>query len=558
MSDVRKCIEKHEASFRETLATKIQEGDVLAGLCQQQENDNNRLLSQLSEQRHISQEQLHEIRGLHEALRALQATPRDDPKMVAQILVLQEQNRHCESELKERDVLVTRLEESYKERTKELISSSEKFAADIQQLNTTFHKREEEYRRSVDRASELALKDARRASDENKEETKRDLQQERARRQSLEKELRQVKENLSVTEEKGKRSEQSNETLQNELATAKLGSQAITVHLEEKTRALENRLDRDATLITQLKATLADKEIDLVNLRNNIEAYDEKIRLLIEHLRVWAQDYTHIGTIRSRLEMLGQIDQSCVATARIREAEQIDNVLAQLRQYYARQNERDSKLDLGVGRSPAAQMPIHHGSDEDHEQLVSDLSAFLDDEVVGNKPTGHSTSVAETWGGAIQAAVFGVGADSLKTPGYGSPGQSSGMKPPPVLKDRVINVALGPKSGLENTSSPIISSPVPKRPRRATRSSAANKAALRNPVSPTGTKATRRAKRKRPDATTEDGAESEARKGHTETSVYFQGGSQRDAPAIMAPNENKAVHDTMASSPSLLIKIEDP
>lgn len=552
-----KCIENHEVSLRKTLATKIPEGDILAGLCQQREDDNIRLLSQLSEQRRISQEQLHEIRGLHEALRALQDTPREDPRMVAQILVLQEQSRQFESELKEREVLVTRLEESYKERTKELISSSERFAADIQQLNTTFHKREEEYRRAVDQASELALKEARRMSDENKEETKRDLQQERVRRQNLEKELRQAKEELSVTEEKGRRSEQSNETLQNQLATAKLGNQAITVHLEEKTRALENRLDRDASLITQLKAALADKEMDLVNLRNSMEAYDEKIRVLIEHLRVWAQDYMHIGAIRSRLEMLSQIDQSCAATARIREAEQIDNVLAQLRQYYTRQNERDSKLDLGTEHNPAAQRPPHHGSDEDHEQLVSDLSAFLDAEVVGSIPTGHATSAAGTWSSAMQAAMLGVGAGSLKTPGYGPPEQSSGMKPPLVLKDKVINVTLDPNSGLENITSPILSNPVPKRPRRETRSSAANKAALRNPVSPTGAKAARRTKRKRPVATTDGGVVSQSKRGQTETSVYFQEGGQTGAPAIMVPDENEPAHDMMASSPPLLIKIED-
>ncbi|KAL1903367.1 hypothetical protein Sste5346_000653 [Sporothrix stenoceras] len=541
-----------------TFAGKIRESDVLAGLCQQREEDNSRLFNELSEQRRISQQQLNEIRELHEALRALQDTPREDSKMVAQVLALQEQNRFFESELKEREVLVTRLEESYEERTKALISSSEKFAEDIQQLNTEFHKREEEYRRSVDQASELAIKEARRASDENREETKRDLQQERARRQSLEKELRKAKEDLSVTEEKGRLSEQSNEVLRNELATAKVGNQAVTLHLEEKTRALENHRDRDATFITHLKAALTDKEMDFVNLRNSMEAYDEKVRVLIEHLRVWAQDYTHIGAIRSRLEMLSQIDQSCAATARIREAEQIDNVLAQLRQYYARQNERANKLDFGTGRSPATKESSHHGSDEDQEQRVSDLSAFLDAEVAVNRPAGRTTSAAETWNSAVQAAMVGVGADSLKTPGYGPPEQSSDMKPPPVLKDRAINVALDTKSGLGTLSSPLVSSPVPKRPRRETRSSAANKAALRNPVSPTGTKETRRAKRKRPAATADDGGVgSKLKKGHTETSVYLQGGDQRSLPVILIPDENEPDHDVMASSPPLLIKIEE-
>lgn len=562
MCELQKCIENYQASFQDTFAVKIRESDILADLCQQREDDNNKISNQLLEQSRISREQLHEIRELHQALKELEEAPREDPKMIARISVLQEQTRHFEAELKEKEVLVTRLEESYKERTKSLISSSEKFASDIQQLNNTSHKREEEYRRAVDQASELAIKEARRASDNHKQETKKELQQERARRQTLEKELRQAKEDLSVTEEKSRRSEQSNEALQNELATAKLGNQAVTVHLEEKTRALEHRLDCDATLITQLKAALADKEMDYVNLRSSMEAYDEKVRILIEHLRGWAQDYTHIGTIRSRLEMLGQIDQSCAATARIREAEQIDNVLAQLRQYYARQNERDSKLDFGAGHSQAAPTSLYHSFDEDHEQRVSDLSAFLDAEVAGCQTAGDAVDGAERWSSAIQAAILGGATDSLKTPGNGPPEQSSDMKPPPVLKDRIINVALDPKSGMGPLSSPMILSPVPKRTRRETRSSAANNATMRNPVSPIGMKMTRRAKRKRPATVVNvDNAGKKAKKGNTETSVYFQGGEQGgeqgEASAIVISDGNKPAAAVMASSPPLPVKIED-
>ncbi|KIH88205.1 hypothetical protein SPBR_07205 [Sporothrix brasiliensis 5110] len=485
--------------------------------------------------------------------------------MAAQIIALQDQGRHFEFELREKEALVARLEESLKEKTKSLISSSEKFASELQQLTSTFHNREEEYRRAVDQASELAIKEARRTSGEDKQETKRELQQERARRQALEKELRQAKEDLSVEEEKSKRIEQSNEALQNELGASKLGNQAVTVHLEEKTRALETRLDHDATLITQLKAALSDKEMDYVNLRSSMEAYDEKVRVLIEHLRVWAQDHSHISAIRSRLEMLSQIDQSCAATARIREAEQIDNVLAQLRQYYACQNEQDAKLGFGSGRStaapaaPAVLTPLHHDIDDEHEQCVSDLSAFLDAEVAGEKTAGHARSSAETWTNAIQAAILGGSRDSLKTPGYGQGPQDQGsdMKPPPVHKERIVHVAVDPKSGMGTLSSPMVASPIPTRTRRETRSSAANKAARRNPVSSTGKRATRSAKRKRLDTVTGHGVVAASVREHSETSVYFQGGGQSEVLPSMIQDEIEPVAAMMASSRPALIKIED-
>ncbi|CAK7223004.1 hypothetical protein SCUCBS95973_005027 [Sporothrix curviconia] len=457
-----------------------------------------------------------------------------------------------EAEIKEKDTQLTKLEESYKERTKALICASEKFATDLQQLTRTFSQREEEYRRAVDHASDLATKEAKRTTDETKQEIQRELQQERSRRQSLEKELRQAKQDLSVTEENSKRGEQSNEALQKELAAAKLGNQAVTAHLEEKTRALEQRLDRDATVITKLRAALADKEVDYVNLRSSMEAYDEKVQVLIEHLRGWAQDYTHIGAIRSRLEMLGQIDQSCTATARTREVEQIDSVLAQLRQYCARQLERDKQFDFSPGHLKAS--PPLYSSDEGHDQRVADLSAFLDAEVAACQPTSHARG-QEMWSKTMQAAKLTGSINALTTPANGPEERSSARKPPPVVADRVINVSLDPETSTNASSPPAISSPVPKHSRRETRASVAQKAAMRNPVSPTGTRTTRRSKRKRSETDTsrEDAvlvAQTETRVQYTETSAYFQGAEQGEAPIV--GNSAKA----MVSAPHVMIKME--
>ncbi|CAK7566497.1 MAG: hypothetical protein SEPTF4163_004444 [Sporothrix epigloea] len=460
--------------------------------------------------------------------------------MVAKLSKLQEQIRKLEAERNEKETQISSLEDSYKERTKALICASDKFAADLLQLTSTFNQREEEYRRAVECASDLATKEAKRAADENKQEIQRELQQERLRRQTLEKELRQAKQDLFVMEEKSRRGEQTHEALEKRLAVAELGSKAVTAHLEEKARVLELSLDRDSTIITQLRAALTDKEMDFVNLRNSMEAYDEKIRVLIEHLRGWAQDYTHIGAIRSRLEVLGQIDQSCVATARIREAEQIDIVLSQLRQYCSRQLERDRYFGFSSGQLKAS--PPIYASDDGHEQRVSELSAFLDAEVAACQPT--VSRGEEIWSRKLRDIVPSTASSVRVAAIDGSWETSPATRPFQVVEDGATDVPRYPEASKLNPSSPSIisSSIVPKRNRREARAVAAQKAAMRNPISPTRT--TRRLKRRRPD------------KGPGREGTYrmTQRGLDRQSTRSLNVSSSNTI---MASSPQVFCNIED-
>ncbi|CAK7267630.1 hypothetical protein SEPCBS57363_002684 [Sporothrix epigloea] len=460
--------------------------------------------------------------------------------MVAKLSKLQEQIRILEAERNEKETQISSLEESYKERTKALICASDKFAADLLQLTSTFNQREEEYRRAVDCASDLATKEYKRTADENKQEIQRELQQERLRRQTLEKELRQAKQDLFVMEENSRRGEQAHEALEKKLAVAELGSKAVTAHLEEKARVLELSLDRDTTIITQLRAALSDKEMDYVNLRSSMEAYDEKIHVLIEHLRGWAQDYTHIGAIRSRLEVLGQIDQSCVATARIREAEQIDIVLAQLRQYCSRQLERDRHFGFSPGQLKAS--PLIYASDDGHEQRVSDLSAFLDAEVAACQP---AISRGEEFWSRNLRDIMPSTASSVRVAAIdGSWEASPATKSHQFVEDGATDVPRYSEASKLNPSSPsrISSGIAPKRTRREARAAAAQKAAMRNPVSPTRT--TRRLKRRRPDKGP----------GREDTHRMTQRAFDRQGSRSLAASSSNTI---MSSSPQVLFKMED-
>ena len=447
--------------------------------------------------------------------------------MMAKVFSFQEQTKHFEVEIKEKDAQIARLEESYKEKAKALTCASEKFASDLLQLTSTINQREEEYRRAVDQASKLTMEEARRNAEEYRQETHRELQQERSRRQGLEKQLRQVTQDLSVAGENIRRSEQSDAKLEKELAAARLEAKAVITHLEEKVHTLEQYLDRDCTVITELRAALTDKELDYTNLRDSMDAYDEKVHVLIEHLRSWAKDYEHIGAIRSRLDMLEQIDQSCAATARIREAEQINNILSQLRQYCARQLEQNQHLNFSSGQMNATS--LLYVSDEDHEKRVSDLSAFLEAEVVAHQPPSHAEA-GKLRSDTMPSDGQHESINALKTSATGLQDKSSTMKPPPVLADPVINVSLDLETSLYPSSPPKVSSPVPRYNRLETRASAAQKAAMRKPVSPSGTTALRSSKRKR--STIDTGQEnSMPNRQYTKTSLYFQRAEHDQAPA---------------------------
>ncbi|CAK7239832.1 MAG: hypothetical protein STHCBS139747_001267 [Sporothrix thermara] len=312
--------------------------------------------------------------------------------MMAKVFSFQEQTKHFEVEIKEKDAQIARLEESYKEKAKALTCASEKFASDLLQLTSTINQREEEYRQNI------------------------------------------------------RRSEQSDAKLEKELAAARLEAKAVITHLEEKVHTLEQYLDRDCTVITELRAALTDKELDYTNLRDSMDAYDEKVHVLIEHLRSWAKDYEHIGAIRSRLDMLEQIDQSCAATARIREAEQINNILSQLRQYCARQLEQNQHLNFSSGQMNATS--LLYVSDEDHEKRVSDLSAFLEAEVVAHQPPSHAEA-GKLRSDTMPSDGQHESINALKTSATGLQDKSSTMKPPPVLADPVINVSLDLETSLD-------------------------------------------------------------------------------------------------------------
>ncbi|CAK7265514.1 hypothetical protein SEPCBS119000_001550 [Sporothrix epigloea] len=419
----------------------------------------------------------------------LEQAPRESPEMVAKLSTLEQQIRHLEDERNEKETQIVRLEESYKERTKALICASDKFAADIVQLTSTFSQREEEYRRAVDCASDLAVKEANRAASENKQEFQRELQQERSRRQALEKELRQAKQDLFVTEEKSRRSEQVHEALGKKLIAAELGSKAVTAHLEEKARALELRLDRDSAGMTQLKVALAEKEMDYANLRSSMEAYEQRIHVLIEHLRCWAQDYAHIGAIRSRLEMLGQIDQSCAATARMREAEQIDIVLAQLRQYCSRQSAGERRIECSPDQTNVS-IP-QCASDQDHEQNILDLSTFLNAAVATRQSAGHKRG-KEVWSEEPRDAILDT--SSVRAPSTGSSWKTTPVVKPPAVSPQYTGTKSEPSYPPTVSSSVVLKHTQGKR-----RAVAPQKAAMRRPVSPTAARTARRIKRKRPE-----------------------------------------------------------
>ncbi len=518
-------------------------------MCQRNEDEAKGISRRLSDHNHLALQQLGETRRLQTTLHNLQENPREDPKQVARIHVLQEQKEHLETALREKDNQIARLEDSYKERTNHFLKTAERFATDIQKLNDAFNRREEEYRRSLDQASELTNIEAKRALDEAKQETHKEFQQERTKRQALERELRQAKQDLSVIEQKYQRALHSEDALQNELAATKLGHQAIAEHLEEKARGLQHQLDRDGVVTTQLKAALANKEMDLTGLQSSMEAYDEKVRTIIEHLRGWAQDYTHIGAIRSRLEMLGQTDQSCAATARIREAEHVDSVLSQLRQYYARHS--------GPERQEQVPAELYLHSDDSHEHRISELSALLNAEVASAKTAGLQGETL--FSGPPEREIstplmpFGKGTGALETPENGAELNASSARPPAVQNEKKVNMLLEANSCHGSPTSAAASSPVLQR--RATRAAkaAAGNSRQRNPMSPTGLKMSRRAKRK--PATSKE-AEPGLKRRYTEKSKYFEHGEvERGLPAGSASADDPGCGNTTAAYQTA-VKIE--
>ena len=546
-SSLQDRLENQQAGILDAFSKKCRESDVLADVCSKQETMSRILATQLNEQLALCRDQNRHLQDALCSLHKLEESPREDPEMVAKIQVLQDQKGRLESEIKDRDAQITRLEEAYKERTGSILEATDGFVKEINQLNSSFREREVEYRRALDQASNLASKEAKRSLDKARDEAQNELQQERTKRQALERDLRQAKEDCSVLEESNKRAQMSHEAAQKELNSAKLGNQAVTKHLEERATALEAQIGRDTAIINKLKAALADKEMDYANLRSGMEAYNEKVHVLIEHLRGWAQDYTHIGAIRSRLEMLGQMDQSCAATARIREAEQIDSVLALLRQYVARQHGREEKHDCDTGKGHA--VPYVCNSDKDHEQRIADLSALLEAEVASCNTADYPSK------------------DSLKTPANSTRRHNSSMKPPPVHNDRTFVVALEPDGSLVQSSPDIVSSPVPQRHRRSRRTAAANRVEDRGLASPARTRASQRSGRKRPSNMTEQGEahayrdpEPKTKRRYTETSAYFKHkgqGQDQGHVKMDSVEEADSPWDDISTSPPSFIKIED-
>ncbi|EPE10393.1 hypothetical protein F503_05488 [Ophiostoma piceae UAMH 11346] len=544
-SSLQDQLENQQVGILDAFSKKCRESDVLIDVCDKQETTSRNLATQLDEQLTMCREQSRHMQDTLCSLKKLEESPKEDPRMVAKIQVLQDQNGRLESEIKDKDTQITRLEEAYKERTSSILDATDGFVKEINQLNSSFREREVEYRRALDQASNLAGKEAKRSLDKARDEARNELQQERTKRQVLERDLRQAKEDCSVLEESNKRTQMSHEAAQKELNSAKLGNQAVTKHLEERAMALEAQIGRDTAIITKLKAALADKEMDYANLRSSMEAYNEKVHILIEHLRGWAQDYTHIGAIRSRLEMLGQMDQTCAATARIREAEQIDSVLALLRQYIARQNGREEKYDCGTGKGHTG--PYVCSSDKDHEQRVADLSALLEAEVTSCNTVNYTSK------------------DSLKTPANGTRTHQSSMKPPPVHNDRTFVVALEPDGSLVQSSPDIVSSPVPQRHRQIRRTTAANREEGHGLASPARTKASQRSGRKRSlniakqgETDTPCDLEPKTKRRHTETSAYFKNKGQGLGHEKMdnVVEEGDGPWDDISTSPPSFIKIE--
>ncbi|OAA61079.1 hypothetical protein SPI_05103 [Niveomyces insectorum RCEF 264] len=542
IQSLQKDFAARQADVLKNVQEEILEKGILADLCQQREKDCKDISKKLSHQVQLAQEQLQQILSLHTRLQKMEDQPREDPETVAALQTLRDENGKLEAGITKKEQELVKLEERYKEKCDALILAGGRFAERVQQLETSYQQREDEYRRMLDQTCDLAKREAARKVDDSRMETTRELQQERVKRQDLEKNLRQTKEALSVMEESNRRNLASVELLQKELSAAKLGNHTIAGHLDEKQSRLEQERIRDASVITQLRAALADRERDCANLASDIKTYEDKVKTLVNTLEAWAQEYGHFGPVRTRLEMLRQVNSSCAASeARIKEIEQIDGVLTELRQVCTHSKDRGQKTEP-QRRSHELQTTLLD-SDQAHEERVSDLSAFLERDVrrSGVQAGGRSCEEAalDTAAEEGQAslprlrspeATFSVKKYAiLETPASGSAKPDSATNPPAVIRGKTRPASLEESSSPGPPSSLLISSTMPKRVRLESIAMGAKdtpETSSRYPGRSATVETSRRRSKRRLAAVNAgsaqlDGTAPQRKRSHTESSVYF-------------------------------------